>query len=407
MLGLEEKKGALLMTNRLCIPKALQLVLDDIGWFYGADQRSAGLPSRTGINRLHVLEDYQIVEELGKEIGQKINCMLVIGEWDQKGVLKKVPLSNKWGENWNGSLYYRPQEAEKILSFLDTAEHIEFGFHGLLHDSWTPDGKFLCDGEFYLPKDLQKGNPKFLASDDYLRSHFDAFYEIYENVGFKGEIRSFASPCGNKEAPENGRLTSILKEYGIKFWHNLHSKRMSENDFPPSFVQNGVIFNKKAIALCPWEVYDLDPDMIPEYDPEKSGIIGGHWVNLLRYNPQRNFDYLDAWKRFFDRQCRVFGHILSKDVEFAHHQLLYANYAKVSENEKAIIIDCTEVDAIFPDGIRPDLYVSIRNSAGKPLCKNGNMTLFEEKIDPMTFKEGFCNYKICRTASSLIEISFK
>ena len=28
MLGLEEKKGALLMTNRLCIPKALQLVLE-------------------------------------------------------------------------------------------------------------------------------------------------------------------------------------------------------------------------------------------------------------------------------------------------------------------------------------------------------------------------------------------
>ena len=275
------------MKDFVCIPKALQLVLDDIGWFYGADQRSMGLPSRTGINRLHVLEDYQVVEELGKAIGQKINCMLVIGEWDREGVLRSVPNSNKWGDAWDGSLYYRRLEAEKILDFVNSSRHIEFGLHGLLHDAWAEDGSFLCDGELYLPENLQKGNPKKLASDEYLRKHFDAFYQIYHNVGFKGGIRSFASPCGVKEAPMDGRLTSVLKEYGIRFWHNHVSARIINEGFEPSCVQNGVIFNQKAVALCPWEVYDLDPDLLPAYDPEKSGIIGGHWVNLLRYNPYR------------------------------------------------------------------------------------------------------------------------
>lgn len=394
------------MKNNVCIPKALQLVLDDIGWFYGADQRSASLPSRTGINRLHVLEDYQIVEALGKAIGQKINCMLVIGEWDQNGVLKSVPYSNKWGADWNGSLYYRPLEAEKILSFLDSSDYIEFGFHGLLHDAWTLDGNFLCDGEFYIPENFQKGNPKKLAADEYLRKHFDAFFEIYENVGFKNKVRSFASPCGAKESPGDGRLTSILKEYGIKFWHNHVSEKIL-GDLGGSFVQNGVIFNQKAIALCPWEVYDLDPDMIPTYDPSQSGIIGGHWVNLLRYNPKRNFEYLDSWVRFFDRQSRVFGHILSKDVEFAHLQLLYHHYAQICETEEGIVIDLSQADAMFPDGIRPPLYISCLNKAGKPICKNGIISLYEEKIDPMKFKQGFCNYKIERTESSKIEICFK
>lgn len=392
------------MKNLVCVPKAIQLVLDDIGWFYGADQRSAGLPSRTGINRLHMLEDYEIVEALGKAISQKINCMLVIGEWDRKGVLCKAPNSNKWGKDWNGSLYYRELEAEKILSFLHSSKYIEFGFHGLLHDAWCDDGSFLCDGEFYLPEGFIKGNPKRLASDDYLRSHFDAFYEIYEDLGLKGEIRSFASPCGCKEFPSDGRMTSVLKEYGIQFWHNHISPKICPEGY---FVQNDVIFNVKAIPLCPWEVYDLDPDMLPTYDPEKSGIIGGHWVNLLRYNPKRNFEYLDGWVRFFDRQSRVFGHIISKDVEFAHLQQLYHHSVKISEKENGVLLDLSASDALFPKGIRPPLYISIQTKVGKPICKNGRMSLYEEKIDPMKFKDGFCNYKIERSESSLIEITFE
>ena len=395
------------MKDFVCIPKALQLVLDDIGWFYGADQRSSGLPSRTGINRLHVLEDYQVVEELGKAIGQKINCMLVIGEWDQKGVLRKAPNSNKWGSEWNGSLYYRPLEAEKILDYLDRAEYIEFGLHGLLHDAWTDDGAFLCDGEFYLPENFKKGSPKRLVSEDHLRKHFDAFFEIYENVGFKGKLRSFASPCGIKESPSDGRMTSVLKEYGLRFWHNHISDKNIGNGFGTSYVQNGIIFNVKALPLCPWEVYDLDPDMLPVYDPKTSGIIGGHWVNLLRYNPKRNLEYLDSWVRFFDRQSRVFGHILSKDVEFAHHQLIYHHHSRVIPTENGVIIDLSKADAILPNGIRPPVYVSISQKAGKPICKNANMTLYEEKINPMKFKDGFCNYKILRNDSSVIEITFE
>lgn len=390
------------MKNSVCIPKALQLVLDDIGWFYGADQRSSGLPSRTGINRLHGLEDYEVVEALGKAIGQKINCMLVIGEWDRQGVLREVPNSNKWGREWNGSLYYRPLEAEKILDFLRSCEYIELGLHGLLHDAWCDDGSFLCDGEFYLPEGFQKGNPKKLISDDLLRRHFDAFFKIYENVGFKGGIRSFASPCGIKESPEDGRMTSILKEYGIKFWHNCVSPK-----FPRSFVQNDVIFNIKAIPLCPWEVYDLDPDMIPTYDPKDSGIIGGHWVNLLRYNPKRNLEYLDSWVRFFDRQSRVFGHILSKDVAFAHYQMLYHHHSDLTETENGIRIDFSRADAILPCGIRPPVYVSIKTSAGKPVCRNATLSLYEEKIYPMNFKNGFCNYKMERRDSPVVEIIFE
>lgn len=393
------------MKNLICIPKALQLVLDDIGWFYGADQRSAGLPSRTGINRLHVLEDYEAVENLGRAIGQKINCMLVIGEWDQKGVLRKAPNSNKWGKEWNGSIYYRPLEAEKILDFVNSSKFIELGFHGLLHDAWKEDGAFLCDGEFYLPEGFEKGNPKRLVSEEHLKKHFDAFYEIYENAGFKGEIRSFASPCGIKESPVDGRMTSILKQYGIRFWHNHLSEKVA-GDLGTSFVQNGVIFNLKAIPLCPWEVYDLDPDMIPTYDPKESGIIGGHWVNILRYNPKRNSENLDAWVRFFDRQCAVFGHILSKDVEFAHFQQIYHNFSKIVQTENGIVIDLKSADSILPDGVRPPLYVSIRCSAGKPVCENASLTLYEEKINPSGFKKGFCNYKIERNASSEIKITF-
>ncbi len=39
------------------IPRPLQVVMDDVGWFNGKDDREIGGPSRSGINRFHWLED--------------------------------------------------------------------------------------------------------------------------------------------------------------------------------------------------------------------------------------------------------------------------------------------------------------------------------------------------------------
>jgi len=370
------------------IPVALQFVLDDIGWFWGRDERASGHPSRTGLPRWHVLEDYQAIEAIGRAMGQKINTMLVIGEWDRNNVLRKVSHSSKFGKDWDSSKWLNLEEAEKIRDFMNTCEYVEFGFHGLLHDAWADDGTYVGGQEFIVPKDFIKGNPRELAPEEMIREHLDAFLEIYNDWGFNHELRTFASPGGPRNTDESDTLANILKDYGVKFWHNHGIKKCD--------VKKGIIINNKSIILCPWEAYDIDPSDLPTYDPEKAGIIGGHWPNMLRYNPKKNLENVDAWKIYMDRQCEVFGMIKSTDIEFAHYQQLHRYYGEVSEENGMIKIDLTTVDAMSPEKNK-DFYISIKNGNEPKECIGG-------KIIPYETKKDFKNYKIERTEGSIIYI---
>lgn len=375
--------------EQIVIPVALQLVLDDIGWFTGRDERESEQPSRTGMPRRHVLEDYIVVNEIGKAINMKINTMLVIGEWDRHNILRRVPHSNREGEQWDSAKFLDAVEAEKIRDFLNSCDYIELGVHGLLHDLWH-EGKNVCGQEYFWPEGFVKKAPRTVAPEEYLRAHFDAFMEIYQDWGFNHKLRSFASPGGVGKALESGSLSYVLKDYGIQFWHN----NMTKN---PTFstVQNGIIFHPKAIEICPWEAYDLDPDILPTYDPEKAGILGGHWVNLLRFNPKKNLERVDAWKAFFQRQAEVFGMILSRDVAFAHYQQLYRFHSKTEEVNGEIHIDLTEADAIRPGDYCPPLYISVKKGSEPTSCVGGILSVYEERED-------FVNYKIERTAGSVV-----
>ena len=57
-------KGMVIKMKEYIIPNALQIVIDDLGWFNGKDDRKNGGPSRTAMPRNHVAEDYLTVNEL-------------------------------------------------------------------------------------------------------------------------------------------------------------------------------------------------------------------------------------------------------------------------------------------------------------------------------------------------------
>lgn len=370
------------------IPAAVQLVMDDIGWFWGRNEHELGKPYRTGIPRQHNLADYVVINELGKLINQKINTMFIIGEWDRKGILRDVPYSNYSGSDWTGSSWLDIEDAQKIRDYINDCEYIELGYHGLLHDLWDNDGQKVPGREFFIPSDTEDGPPFRLAPDEIIRKHFDAFCDIYEDWGFNHTLRSFAMPGGPGDSWKSDVLTKTLKDYGIKFWHN--------NSIRGCTVQSGIILNPKAIEICPWDVYDYDPDEFPDHPTERFGILGSHWANILRYNCKKNCERLPAWKRMFDRISESFGVIISRDIEFAHYQQLHKAYVDMSVQDNYIVFNFDKLDAISPNKQMP-FYISLKNSVKPMESVGGTVTFYESKA-------GFNNYKIERSGESVLRI---
>ena len=89
------------MTERVIIPTAMQITLDDLGWHDGRDLRFFGKASRSGLPRMHAVEDYKIVNELGRAINQKILGKLCLGDWDKDNILRgEVGLTHN-PHNWD------------------------------------------------------------------------------------------------------------------------------------------------------------------------------------------------------------------------------------------------------------------------------------------------------------------
>ena len=386
------------------IPVAFQFTMDDVGWIEGRTPYWEGFqPTRTGIPRRHVLADYQVVNEIGKLANMKICGMFVLGDWDRNGILKDVACATKEGKNWKGSIALKEKnlvdiantnvwmdnkedwpelinkEQTEIVEFLNSCEYIEMAYHGLMHECWDEDGNCMS-AEFVPPADLKPGNERGPAPEWYVRQHLDAFREIYKDWGFTKELRSFTCPGHCLNAWKDGSYTKILKDYGIKYWQEPYVTH--------PFVDNGVMLNKMPGWIAVWEAYDINPDKLPTYTEENAGIICTHWPNFLRHDPDRNFEDLDKWKNFFDRQKNVFGIILSRDIAFAHHQQLYRHYCDITEVDGKIKIDFSKADEAATEKFGAPLYISVKNGVEFE-CEGGTMTVYEKLND-------FTNYEIKR-----------
>ena len=74
--------------NDVKIPVAIQFCFDDVGWYDGRDLRSVGKASRSGIPRNHAIEDYVMLHEFGKALGQKVLAPLCLADWDKDNLLR-------------------------------------------------------------------------------------------------------------------------------------------------------------------------------------------------------------------------------------------------------------------------------------------------------------------------------
>lgn len=379
----------------VCIPLAYQIVVDDVGWFNGWDDRCSDGPSRTGMPRKHVAEDYIALNELGKKINMKINCPLVLGEWDKGNLLRGMKHATNDEKGWDMASQIDMDIAEKCFEAAENSEYIEYAYHGVMHGYWT-DGRHVADKEFYIPADdgckTRYSDNLIPVSEEYFESHLETFFKIYESWGFKKKIRSFTSPGGvHGSVNDNLKFADILRKNNIIYWADMWNEIREM-----SCVLNGVIYlnNSREALSIPWNAYDVDPAILPDYDKtlfdgeaaEERTVYPAHWPNFLRYNPMENLEKIDAWAKYFKRQGEVFGVMLSRDIAFAGSQALYCKYTKVTYGENKVILDFSDVDDKNAIGKTDTMYISIRGGLLPKECVGGRISQYETHNCFKTYK---------------------
>ena len=117
------------MNKSVILPTALQVCVDDVGWFIGSDDRYLSKPSRTGMTRRHAPEDYIVLNEIGKAIGQKIMCPLVLAEWDKDNILRGEVGIVFDPDKWDRASQIDMNLAKKCFEAAENSEYIEYAFH--------------------------------------------------------------------------------------------------------------------------------------------------------------------------------------------------------------------------------------------------------------------------------------
>ena len=399
------------MMKRVVLPVALQVVMDDIGWFNGRDTRCSEGPSRTGFPRKHVAEDYAVIDAIGRAIGQKINCPFVIGEWDKKNRLRGMPHATNNEAGWDMASEINYAEAERCFDVMENAEYLEYAFHGLMHGYWQ-DGISLADTEFSRPCSLDY-KTKYAPSswyvpvdNDYLESHMETFFKIYEDWGFKKKIRSFTSPSSvRKGIEENRHMVEIMKKYGMIYWSNGWGevKNLCE-------VIDGVIFINKAFTpvSVPYDAYGIDAEALADYSFERNdgvkyaeqAVFGLHWPNFLQFNPGRNMDGVEGWKRYFMRQSEIFGVMISKDIAFAASQAVYRKRSVLDFKKDGLVIDLSAVDGAGALGLSDTFHISIENSLVPTVKSGAALSVYERH-------GAFTTYALKRTGEGFVALSWK
>ncbi len=386
------------MKNSVILPTALQICTDDVGWFIGADDRHMSRPSRSGMTRNHVAEDYIALNEIGKAIGQKIMCPLVLAEWDKDNILRGEVGVTFDPQNWDRASKLNMELAEKCFEIAESSEYIEYALHGVLHGNYDKDGKQITELEYFEYKD---GNDFLTAqSEEEILHRMDLFFKLYDMWGFKKKIRSFAAPNGlprNLKSKDMLSVASALKKNGITYWANSWGNPVGYTEFI-----DGVLYMEKCCnSSIPWNACDVDPDYLQDFVRESDGdtgtVFSAHWPNFLRYNYQNNLKNVEKWAAFFKRQSEIFGLMISKDIAFAGSQCVYHTYSKVDFDNKVIRIDISECQEKGNDFLSGEFYISLKNDIIPESIKGGEFELYETHTE-------FKTYKV-KHSDSIIEIT--
>lgn len=352
-----EKKNPINMTKNsitATIPKPIQVVIDDVGWWSGKDGSKYQEPYRTGINRDHVPEDYQAIIELGKALGIRPQAAFILGEWDRQNILGSVPHCTWMGKQWDNAKWVGPwlEETSDIIN--SNKDNFEITMHGLGHEWWT-------DGEFTRAEWADK-NGVMRPKDD-LEKHIEAFAEIMQQNSLGALPTTFVPTAFNHGfgvTPGNEiSFAELLRRYGFTnintpFSNMLNHEKVQHELFG---IDSGIITIDRGEDLLNWDVIGTKPKGVI-----KGTTCGMHWPNLLHENPRRNSEIVKAWINILAPYNKKKETLLAKNSIGFQQQLTHYKCTSIQTNNEEINLDFSKTDKLGTINKNTELTIKVNST---------------------------------------------
>ena len=334
---------------RFCIPRPLQVVIDDVGWWDSVDSRADGNgPSRTACVRPHAVADYAALAQLGRESGSRPLIALVLGEWDTRGILRELPSSTWLGEKWSA----RSAVAEKCAAAAEilrgSGDCLELALHGICHQYWG-NGRVPADPEWYGRDEQCTMHPRAE-----LRRHLEYFARLFIQHQLGAFPTSFV-PCNFRYAFGNGEneLAGLLKPWGIDListpWSSMVQRRRPEGEH--FGIDAGIPVIDRDGDEIRWFENDCDPGRCT-FDGNTCGL---HWPNLLNGDPEKSGENISRWAAALRAVNRRFDRMLARNSADHRAQVIYGELTDAEYTSTELRLNFRKYFALFashqPEGL--------------------------------------------------------
>lgn len=325
------------------VPIAIQVVIDDVGWWSGTDDHDSGGPYRTGMPRNHTIEDYTAIIELGRRMSIRPQAAMILGEWDRTNLLRRVPTATWQAEAWDNRRWVGPWLDETAALLREHPEHVELTLHGLCHEYWENGNPTRA--EWFDSKGRMRPESE-------VRAHLDAFAQIMEQNGLGPFPESFVPPAYRYRFQDEDGFSGILAEYGIRYVTTVFNRTDPSHsrlvcpwfgfDGPLLAVEWGAVKGNEGRGLLPW--YEANPTLTTARTME-GPVLGLHWPNLLHPDPERNGEVIDRWVAYLQQFELRPDRMLARNTTEGYAQLLYHQGTDVTTEQGAILFDFSRLDS--------------------------------------------------------------
>ena len=332
----------------ITIPMALQLVVEDVGWWGKSHPVGPHGPFRSGLHRRHHPSDYLALVHLAEQLNMRPLIAFVACEWDRTNLLRKVPTATWMGSDWDNSPNVGPWLDQAARTLSDHRNRLEIGLHGVGHEYWHRGRRSRT--EFH--DQMGKMRPRA-----HIEAHLDAFAEIMDQNGLGPHPTAFVPPGLNHCFGEGDRgIHHLLNRRGIcRVTTDLtRAKMVRAPQHARMAWENEVLIIDRGSAAVPWHVTAARPRF-----SFAGPVLSLHWANLLDEDRQRSLTVVQRWVDYIKNGIDPLQQMLAPDTATCWTQFAYRAMSRIATGAGQVTIDMRPLRRIPQKTLKKTFFIRV------------------------------------------------